>query len=207
MRDLAKVRVHALANARVAASPAHFPVVLRLAGNAALVTFYPALAEDLASHGYIVVGPEAAYRTSVLVLANGAVSYRPPENDPGDLPKPQAIALATRLPRDRAGGRRAPAPSRDLKRSVCPRSESNFPPNCLKLVEFIRLHRRNTPGGTPTARGYTALLAPLAFSPAPRSFPATVWRSLTGGAAGPCCRKRVARPAPRSCYGSGRVAP
>ena len=93
----AKVRVHALANAPVAASPAHFPVVLLLAGNGALVTFYSALAEDLASHGYIVVGPEAAYRTSVVVLANGTVLYRPPENDPGDLPKPQAIALATRL--------------------------------------------------------------------------------------------------------------
>ena len=96
-RDLAKVHVDAFSDARVAAYPVRFPVVLLLAGNGALVTFYTALAEDLASHGYVVVGPEAAYRTSVVVLPDGTALYRPPSNNPEDLPPSQATALATRL--------------------------------------------------------------------------------------------------------------
>lgn len=96
-RDLAKVHVDAFSNARVAAYPVRFPVVLLLAGNGALVTFYTALAEDLASHGYDVIGPEAAYRTSVVVLPDGTALYRPPSNNPEDLPPSQATARATRL--------------------------------------------------------------------------------------------------------------
>jgi dienelactone hydrolase len=97
-RDLAKVRVHAYSNALPAATLARFPVVLLFAGNGALVTFYTTLAEDLASHGYVVVGLEAAYRTTVVVLPSGVI-YRPWRDNPEDLPESQADAMATRLVR------------------------------------------------------------------------------------------------------------
>jgi pimeloyl-ACP methyl ester carboxylesterase len=40
------------------------------------------LAEDLASHGYVVVGFDAPYRTSVVVFPDGRVMRRAPENKP-----------------------------------------------------------------------------------------------------------------------------
>jgi predicted dienelactone hydrolase len=43
---------------------------------------YSTLAEDLASHGYVVVGFDAPYRTSVVVFPDGRVMRRTPENNP-----------------------------------------------------------------------------------------------------------------------------
>jgi predicted dienelactone hydrolase len=42
---------------------------------------YSTLAEDLASHGYVVVGFDAPYRTSVVVFPDGRVMRRTPENN------------------------------------------------------------------------------------------------------------------------------
>jgi predicted dienelactone hydrolase len=52
------------------------------AGASAGVVGYSTLAEDLASHGYVVVGFDAPYRTSVVVFPDGRVMRRTPENDP-----------------------------------------------------------------------------------------------------------------------------
>jgi len=43
---------------------------------------YSALAEDLASHGYVVVGFDAPYRTFTVVFPDGRVIRRTPENNP-----------------------------------------------------------------------------------------------------------------------------
>src|ERR1700740_3662457 len=43
---------------------------------------YSTLAKDLASHGYVVVGFDAPYRTFAVVFPDGRVMSRPPENDP-----------------------------------------------------------------------------------------------------------------------------
>jgi Platelet-activating factor acetylhydrolase, isoform II len=43
------------------------------------------LAEDLASHGYVVVGFDAPYRTSVVVFPDGRVVTRPAKLDPENL--------------------------------------------------------------------------------------------------------------------------
>jgi predicted dienelactone hydrolase len=43
---------------------------------------YSTLAEDLASHGYVVVGFDAPYRTRVIVFPDGRVIERTPENNP-----------------------------------------------------------------------------------------------------------------------------
>jgi dienelactone hydrolase len=50
-------------------------------GAAAQVTQYSSLAEDLASHGYVVVGFDAPYRTTVTVFPDGRVIARAPQND------------------------------------------------------------------------------------------------------------------------------
>jgi dienelactone hydrolase len=51
-------------------------------GASAEVANYTTLAEDLASHGYIVVGFDAPYRTGVVVFPDGRVMTRTPENNP-----------------------------------------------------------------------------------------------------------------------------
>jgi predicted dienelactone hydrolase len=67
------------------------------AGGGALTTDFTTLAEDLASHGYIVVGFDAPYRTSVVVFPDKRVVTRPPAYDPENLPSDQADRLINRL--------------------------------------------------------------------------------------------------------------
>ena len=50
------------------------------AGLAALTTDYTTLVEDLASHGYVVVGFDAPYRSFVVVFPDGRVIARAPQN-------------------------------------------------------------------------------------------------------------------------------
>ncbi len=56
-------------------------VVMRTGASLDVLT-YSTLAEDLASHGYIVVGFDAPYRTGVVVFPDGRVIGRTPENNP-----------------------------------------------------------------------------------------------------------------------------
>jgi len=62
-RDLSRVRAHSVRDAEVSLQERSYPVVLMRAGLAALTTDYTSLAEDLASHGYVVVGFDAPYRS------------------------------------------------------------------------------------------------------------------------------------------------
>lgn len=81
-RDLSKVHGHSFRDADVSAQQSPFPVVIMRAGASAGVGSYATLAEDLASHGYVVVGFDAPYRTDVVVFPDGRVVTRTPENDP-----------------------------------------------------------------------------------------------------------------------------
>lgn len=81
-RDLAKVRPHSLERAAVAPERRAYPVVILRGGASAEVWNYTSLAEDLASHGYVVVGFDAPYRTQVVALPDGRVVRRAPGNDP-----------------------------------------------------------------------------------------------------------------------------
>jgi dienelactone hydrolase len=81
-RDLSKVHGHGARDADVSPRPRSFPVVIMRAGASALVVNYSTLAEDLASHGYVVVGFDAPYRTFDVAFPDGRVMSRPPENDP-----------------------------------------------------------------------------------------------------------------------------
>ncbi len=81
-RDLSKVHGHSLGNADVSSQQRSYPVVIMRAGASAGVLGYSTLAEDLASHGYVVVGFDAPYRTGVVVFPDGRVMRRTPENNP-----------------------------------------------------------------------------------------------------------------------------
>ena len=67
-RDLSRVRAHSIRDADLSPRNRSYPVVLMRAGLAAETTAYTSLAEDLASHGYVVVGFDSPYRTVVVVL-------------------------------------------------------------------------------------------------------------------------------------------
>jgi predicted dienelactone hydrolase len=81
-RDLSKVYAHSLRNAEVLPQQRSYPVVIMRAGASLEVANYATLAEDLASHGYIVVGFDAPYRTGVVVFPDGRAVRRTPENNP-----------------------------------------------------------------------------------------------------------------------------
>jgi dienelactone hydrolase len=81
-RDLSKVHAHSTANPDVSLQQRSYPVVIMRAGASAEVWKYSTLAEDLASHGYVVVGFDAPYRTNVVVFPDGRVMRRIWENNP-----------------------------------------------------------------------------------------------------------------------------
>lgn len=80
-RDLSKVHGHSIHNAGVSPRQRSYPVVIMRAGASAGVMNYSTLAEDLASHGYVVVGFDAPYRTIEVVFPDGRVIARRPENN------------------------------------------------------------------------------------------------------------------------------
>jgi predicted dienelactone hydrolase len=96
-RDLSLVRAHSTSDPDVSPEQRSYPVVIMRAGGGALTTDFTTLAEDLASHGYIVVGFDAPYRTFVVVLPDNRVVIRPPTNDPENLQADQANRLINSL--------------------------------------------------------------------------------------------------------------
>jgi predicted dienelactone hydrolase len=91
-RDPSLIRTHSFANAPVSPEHSQYPVVLLRAGGSALTADFTTLAEDLASHGYFVIGFDAPYRTFVVVLPEGRIVPRLPqynvENANGNLADP-----------------------------------------------------------------------------------------------------------------------
>src|SRR3984893_2602699 len=81
-RDLSKVHAHSLRNSDVSPQQRSYPVVILRAGASLEVWNYSTLAEDLASHGYFVVGFDAPYRTFTVVFPDGRVRRQIPENNP-----------------------------------------------------------------------------------------------------------------------------
>jgi predicted dienelactone hydrolase len=96
-RDLALIQTHSTSDPDVSPEQRSYPVVILRAGGGALTTDFTTLAEDLASHGYIVLGFDAPYRTFVFVRSDNSVVTRPPANDPEDMPAEQANRLINKL--------------------------------------------------------------------------------------------------------------
>ena len=81
-RDVLKVRGHSVRDAAVSPRQPSYPLVIMRAGASAPVLNYSTLAEDLASHGYIVVGFDAPYRTGRVVFPDGRIMGRTEQNNP-----------------------------------------------------------------------------------------------------------------------------
>src|SRR6202790_735661 len=96
-RDLSRVRTHGIRDAEVSPQQRSYPVVFMRAGLAALTTDYTTLAEDLASHGYVVVGFDAPYRSFVVMFPDGRVIARAPKNNADLLGGSQQEQLANKL--------------------------------------------------------------------------------------------------------------
>jgi predicted dienelactone hydrolase len=96
-RDLSLVHAHSASAPQVSPEQRSYPVVILRAGGGALTTDFTTLAEDLASHGYVVAGFDAPYRTFVVVLPDNRVVNRPPTSDPDSLQAGQTDRLINRL--------------------------------------------------------------------------------------------------------------
>jgi predicted dienelactone hydrolase len=59
-RDLSSVRGHSARDVPISSAEPHYPVVILRSGGSGSSLNYSSLAEDLASHGYIVVGLDIA---------------------------------------------------------------------------------------------------------------------------------------------------
>jgi dienelactone hydrolase len=72
--SLARTSVtHARANAPLAAKPARLPLILLSPGSGSLVALYTVIAEELASHGFIVAGVDHPYDVRAIMLRDGRV--------------------------------------------------------------------------------------------------------------------------------------
>jgi predicted dienelactone hydrolase len=89
--DLDLVGVHAVADAPVASERTRYPVVLLSPGSGFMPAVYTALAEELASHGYVVVGVNHTFNATVTVLADNRVVPAAPD---AQLQVAEADALA-----------------------------------------------------------------------------------------------------------------
>jgi predicted dienelactone hydrolase len=96
-RDLSRVHAHSAEAPSLSGAQQKYPVILMRAGLAVDTVEYTNLAEDLASHGYLVVGFDAPYRSTVVVFPDGRVIARTPRNDADLLSGIRQKRLATRL--------------------------------------------------------------------------------------------------------------
>lgn len=83
-RDAAKIHSHSLADVKVSDDKSKFPVLLMKSGIGTMATDYSSIAEELASHGYIVVGSDAPYSTWLLRFPDGRIISRTSEGNPGE---------------------------------------------------------------------------------------------------------------------------
>lgn len=84
-RDPAVVHAHSSSDAAVSPEQSVYPVIILRPGGSALTTDFTTLAEDLASHGYVVVGFDAPYRSGVVVFSDGRVIFRSPAGNTDDI--------------------------------------------------------------------------------------------------------------------------
>jgi dienelactone hydrolase len=96
-RDPTVVHAHSSSDPPISSEQNSYPVVIMRAGLGALTTDFTTLAEDMASHGYVVVGFDAPYRTGVVVFPDGRIFERPPQYNPETLSQQDAERLAYKL--------------------------------------------------------------------------------------------------------------
>lgn len=75
------VRSHSLQDAAIDTSMDDYPLLVLSPGNATNVEFYGSLGEDLASHGYVVVGLNHPFQVTAMSLLDGSVAVYDPAAD------------------------------------------------------------------------------------------------------------------------------
>ncbi len=97
-RNRNSVHVHAIADAVLSPAQPAYPVLIMQPGLGPIMSDYTALAEELASHGYVVVGSTPTYSATMVVFANGRVALRTPSGNPPDSATPgESNSLLNRL--------------------------------------------------------------------------------------------------------------
>jgi dienelactone hydrolase len=91
-RDFALVRSNSLTDPAVSTAQPSWPVVIMRTG-----TELSTLAEDLASHGYCVVGFDAPYRSGMVVFPDGHVVKRQSANNPETMSYEAGKQVANKL--------------------------------------------------------------------------------------------------------------
>lgn len=96
-RDAVRIHAHSVADAPLSNGQGTYPVIILRGGLGALIAGYTSLAEDLASHGYVVVGFDAPYRTALVVFPDGRVVTRRAADNPETLSAEARYRLVDRL--------------------------------------------------------------------------------------------------------------
>ncbi len=82
-RDFSSIQTHSFANVSLAKAPDAFPVIIMQPGMGPSIPDYTVFAENLASHGYIVVGINETYTSNIIVFPNGRIV---PRSQKGTIP-------------------------------------------------------------------------------------------------------------------------
>ena len=88
------IRPHAVVGAPASGSKTNYPVIIFSPGQSTNLEFYSSYAEELASHGYIVVGINHPFDVAAVELSDGGVAVIPPAVAPD--PKLTAERVDTR---------------------------------------------------------------------------------------------------------------
>ncbi|MDH5567818.1 MAG: hypothetical protein OEY15_14255 [Myxococcales bacterium] len=83
-RNPTKVKAHSLESAEISSEREKYPVIVFRSGIGAASVDYTTVAEDLASHGNIVVSADAPYSTWSVVMPDGRVIHKTDRGNPGD---------------------------------------------------------------------------------------------------------------------------
>lgn len=83
-RNGKKIKAHSFQNPKLSDSFSKYPILLLKSGIGMLATDYTSIAEDLASHGYIVVGSDAPYSTYKVIMPDGRIILKTNEGNPGE---------------------------------------------------------------------------------------------------------------------------
>jgi len=83
-RDASKINSHSFQDAKISDEQINYPVLLMKSGIGTMATDYTGIAEELASHGYIIVGSDAPYSTWLLRFPDGRLISRTYEGNPGE---------------------------------------------------------------------------------------------------------------------------
>jgi predicted dienelactone hydrolase len=83
-RDGKRIHAHSIGHAQLSNKQAKYPIILMKSGIGRMAIDYTTLAEELASHGYIVVGSDAPYSTWLVRFPDGRIVKRTAEGNPGE---------------------------------------------------------------------------------------------------------------------------